>query len=151
MKYTCEINIDLNRADVIKKLDSTENLKHWQRGLISADHISGTPGQEGAKMKFNYQMGKRKIEMVETILKNNFPSEFYASYDSKGVHNVQENYFEELPDGKTKWISKSEFKFDGFMMKTMAFLMPGAFKKQSMSFLNAFKEFAEKGTSVNQS
>ena len=60
----------------------------------------------------------------------------------------QENIFEELPDGRTKWTSKTEFQFAGFMMKVMGFLMPGAFKKQSKKYMNDFKAFAESGTSV---
>jgi hypothetical protein len=36
------------------------------------------------------------------------------------------------------------------MMKAMGFLMPNAFKKQSMKYLTDFKNFAENGTSVAQ-
>ncbi|MDH5413588.1 MAG: SRPBCC family protein [Flavobacteriaceae bacterium] len=148
MKYTTEIIIELPRKEVIKKLDSTENIKHWQRGLISADHLSGKPGETGAKMNLKYKMGKREMEMIETITKSNFPDEFHAHYDAKGVHNIQENFFEDTAEGHTKWISKSEFQFEGFMMKMMGFLMPGAFKKQSMKYAVDFKNFAEKGISV---
>ena len=45
MKYVVELTIDLPRDQVIKKMDNVDNIKHWQRGLTSAEHISGTPGQ----------------------------------------------------------------------------------------------------------
>lgn len=148
MKYTTEVIIDAPRDEVIKKLDSTENIKHWQRGLVSAEHLSGTPGEVGAKMKLSYKLGKRDMELVETITKRNFPNEFHGTYDAKGMHNIQENYFEETPDGKTKWISTSEFIASSFALRVMMFLMPGAFKKQSKQYMTDFKNFVENGTSV---
>jgi len=148
MKYSSEIIIDLPREEVIRKLDTAENMKHWQRGLKSFKHLEGTPGKEGAKMELAYKMGKRDMVLIETIIKNKFPEEFYANYDAKGVHNVQRNYFHEIEPNKTKWVSESEFEFSGFVMKIMGFLMPGAFKKQSLKYLTDFKHFAENGTSV---
>ncbi|MEM7382257.1 MAG: SRPBCC family protein [Bacteroidota bacterium] len=151
MKYTTEITIDLPRPDFIKKLDNPDNMKHWQRGLTDYKQISGNPGDEGAKMELHYKMGKREMVLVETIIKRNLPYEFHTTYDTKGVHNIQKNYFNDLDDNTTKWISESEFQFSGFMMKVMGFLMPGAFKKQSLKYLQDFKAFAEKGTSVSES
>jgi uncharacterized membrane protein len=148
MKYSTEITLNLPRAEVIRKLDNIDNMKHWQRGLVSAEHLEGIPGKIGAKMKLKYELGKRKMELIETITKSDFPHEFHANYDTKGVRNIQENYFEELPDGKTKWRSDVEFHFTGFMMKMMGFLMPGTFKKQSMKYLQDFKAFVEHGESV---
>lgn len=148
MKYTTEITIDLPREEFIKKLDNADNLKHWMRGLVGHEVISGEPGQEGTRMNMAFKMGKRKMEMVETIIKRNFPDEFHATYDAKGVHNIQKNYFHEIGDTQTKWVSESEFQFAGIGMKLMAFLMPGAFKKQSKKYAQDFKNFAENGISV---
>ncbi|MEM1259333.1 MAG: SRPBCC family protein [Bacteroidota bacterium] len=147
MKYTTEVLIDLPREEFLKKLDNPENMKHWMRGLQSYEHLSGSPGSEGAQMNMKFKMGKRAMEMVETIIKKNLPEEFHTTYDTKGVHNIQKNYFKE-ENGKTRWISESEFQFEGFGMKLMAFLMPGAFKKQSRKYADDFKNFAEKGISV---
>ena len=148
MKYSIATIIDLPRQEVIKKLDSVENLKHWQRGLAGAEHISGTPGEVGAKMKLTYKFGKREMEMVETIINRDFPDAFHATYDTEGMHNIQKNYFEETAEGKTKWISENEFIPSSFTLRVMTFLMPGAFRKQSKKYLDDFKNFAEKGISV---
>lgn len=148
MKYEVELTIDLPRDQVIKKMDNVDNMKHWQRGLTSVEHISGTPGQVGAKMQLNYKFGKREMHLIETITKNEFPSQFHANYDTKGMHNIQQNFFEETPDGKTNWISKCEFVPTSFMMKIMTTLMPSAFKKQSKKYMIDFKNFTENGTSV---
>lgn len=130
-------------------MDSTENMKHWQKGLISAEHISGIPGEFGAKMKLNYDFGKRKMELVETITKQNFPYEFHATYDTKGVINIQQNYFESTANGYTKWICKNEFQPTTFAMNAMLFFMPKAFRKQTKTYMANFKNFAENGTSVH--
>lgn len=148
MKYTTEIIIDLPREEVIRKLDNPDNMKHWQRGLVNYEVLEGNPGTVGAKMKLEYMMGKREVVLTETITTNNFPSEFHANYDTKGVHNIQKNFFHEHEGNKTRWVSEAEFQFASFGMKLMAFLMPGAFKKQSMKYLVDFKNFAENGTSV---
>ncbi len=142
MKYTNEIIIDLPRDQMIEKLDNPENMKYWQEGLISHEHIEGEPGQVGAKMKLKYKMGKREVEMIETITKRNFPDEFHGTYDAGVVFNRQWNYFREEGD-KTRWISETEFEFRGFM-KVMAFFMgKKTFQKQSMKYLEDFKAFAE--------
>ncbi len=148
MKYTTEIIVNVPRQEFVEKMDSAENMKHWQKGLVGYKFLSGPQGQEGSKMELNYKMGKREITMVETILKSNFPDEFHATYDAKDVHNIQKNYFFDVDGQSTKWVSEAEFEFSGFMMKAMGFLMPGAFKKQSLKYLNDFKAFAENGTSV---
>jgi Icc-related predicted phosphoesterase len=71
------------------------------------------------------------------------PDEFSGTYDAKGVFNVVKNRFVSLPDNRTKYISEQEFRFSGFM-KIIGFLMPSAFKKQSMKYLSDFKNFVEK-------
>ncbi len=147
MEYTLDIEISLPRNEVAKKFDSEENMKHWQKGFISMEHLSGEKGKTGATAKLTYKMGNREIEMIETITLLDPPKAFHLTFDAKNVYNIQENYFEELPSGHTKWISKNEFKFSGFM-KFMGFLMPGAFKKQSYSYMTDFKAFAEEGKSV---
>jgi len=142
MKYSHQIEISLPREKVIELFDNPDNMKHWQPGLISFEHISGDQGRPGAKMLLNYKMGKREIKMIETILIRKLPDEFTGTYEAKGVWNRVKNTFTEPSDGTTIWVSENEFKFKGFM-KLMAALMPGTFKKQSYKYLEYFKEFAE--------
>jgi hypothetical protein len=90
----------------------------------------------------NYKMGKREIEMIETITVKNLPKEFSATYEAKGVWNEMKNYFEEIDYHSTRWRSDSHFEFSGFM-KLIGLFMPGSFKKQSQKSLEQFKAFAE--------
>ena len=143
MKFTVEITINLPRNRVITLFDSTENLYKWQPGLISFEHESGTAGEVGAKSRLEYKMGKREVKMVETITVRNFPDEFSAIYEAKGVWNEVKNYFHEVDENTTKWVSENEFRCSGFM-KLFALLLPGSFKKETMKYLKYFKEFAEK-------
>lgn len=147
MKYKQSISINLPREEVVKKFSDPDNLKHWQRGFIFMKPINGKSGEEGSQNLLKYKMGKREIEMTETILNNDLPKEFDASYEAKGVYNIQKNKFIIPEEAKTEWISDSEFNFSGFM-KIIGSLMPGAFKKQSLQYMKDFKAFAEDGKSV---
>jgi len=147
MEYTTEVVVNVPRDEFIEKMMDPENMKHWQKGLLEFEQLSPNPGQEGAQMSLSYKMGKRQLSMVETIIKKQLPEEMHMTYDTKGVHNIQKNYFRDEGD-KTRWISEAEFQFSGFGMKLMGLLMPGAFKKQSLAYMEDFKAFAEKGESV---
>ena len=81
--------------------------------------------------------------MLETITVRNFPDEFSAIYEAKDVWNEVKNYFHEVDESTTKWVSENEFRCSGFM-KLFALLFPGSFKKETMKYLKYFKEFAEK-------
>ena len=142
MKFTVKIKINLARNKVIELFDSTENLKKWQPGLLSFEHQSGTPGEVGAKSRLQYKTGKREIEMVETITVKNLPDEFSGIYEAKGVRNEVKNYFYKVDKNTNKWVSENEFRCSGFI-KIIAFFMPGSFKKETMKYLEYFKEFTE--------
>lgn len=143
MKYSNHVIINKPLARTVELFDNEDNMYKWMPGLKSHEHISGEKGKEGAKTKMVFEMGKRKIEMTETITKINFPHEFHGIYETKGVRNPQQNYFTAVDENTTKYESISEFQFDGFGMKLMGWLMPGAFKKQSQKYLDSFKAFAE--------
>ena len=142
MKHSNEIIINLSRKRVLELFDSTENLYKWQKSLKNFEHLSGTPREVGAKSKLTYKQGKREFSLIETIKVKNLPEEFSGTYETKGIYNDIKNYFVEIDDNTTKWISESEFKFGGFM-KIMSFFMSDSFKKESMKYLINFKKFAE--------
>jgi len=142
MKHTNEIIINLSRKRVLELFDSTENLYKWQKSLKNFEHLSGESGEVGAKSKLTYKQGKGNFELIETITVKNFPDEFSGTYEAKGMFNEVKNYFYEIDENTTKWVSESEFKFSGFM-KIISLFMSGSFKKESLKFLTQFKEFAE--------
>jgi carbon monoxide dehydrogenase subunit G len=142
MKFTTEIAINKPIDEVIALFDDPDNMDKWMEGLQSFEHLSGTPGQPGAKSRLKFKMGSREVEMIETVTVRNLPDEFSGTYEAKGVYNVVVNRFSKISDTQTRYLTENEFQFKGFM-RIIAFLMPGAFKKQSMKFLKDFKKFVE--------
>ena len=148
MKYTLEVTVDAPLSEFIQKMDNADNMIHWQRGLIDHEFTEGEPGEIGSKMLLKYDDGKRKFELLETILKRDFPHEFHATYEMPGMYNEQRNYFTETTDGKTKWVSQSMFSSDKLLYRLMFMLAPFIFKKQSRLIMSDLKNFVENGTSV---
>ncbi len=142
MKYQTSIEIDLPLDRVIQLFDNTQNLYKWQPELKSFDHISGEPGKVGATSRLKYQMGKREVEMIETITERDLPHQFSGTYEAKGVFNHICNRFMEVSPGRTRWVADNEFRFSG-LMAIMSIFMKKAFKKQTAVYLKRFKEFAE--------
>lgn len=142
MRYQIEVIIDLPRERVIELFDSFENLKQWQPGLISHEHISGVAGEPGAKTRLRYDWGRRKMEMIETIITRNMPDEFSGTYDASGVHNIVRNHFYDEGES-TRWVLDSEFQFRGFMRIMSFFMGEGRFQAQTRSTMESFKQFAE--------
>ena len=148
MKYTSEIVVNLPRDRVIELFDDPDNLKEWQPGLQSFEHVSGEQGQPGAKSRLVFNEGGRRIEMIETISRRDLPEEFSGTYETKGAKNwITNRFFEDGPD-RTRWVAANEFQFSGFM-RVMAVFMRGAFPRQSLEFMELFKKFAE-GMSPSQ-
>lgn len=142
MKYSISIEIDLPRSRVIELFASTENMSKWQPSLVSTEHICGESGQVGAKMKLVHKMGKREVEMIETITRREFPDLFVGTYEAKGVWNEVINHFTEIEDARTGWRMDTEFQCKGVMW-VMCTLMPFMFKKETSASIRRFKTFAE--------
>ena len=87
MKFTCTTEIELPINKVVEIFDDTNNLKHWQKGLVSYEHLSGTPKEPGAKSKITIHSGKNIIELIETILIRRLLGEFSALYEHKHMVN----------------------------------------------------------------
>lgn len=147
MKFEEEVIIKKPRKEVVEKFSDPQSLKYWQAGFIFMKPINGGLGENGSQNLLKYKMNGREIEMTETILANNLPVEYSATYEAKGVYNFQRNRFLETPENYTRWISENEFKFHGFM-KLFGWFMPGAFKKQSRKYMVDFKAFVEDEKSV---
>lgn len=141
MKYDCTITIDRPRSAVIALFEDTDRMGEWQEGLVSFTHTSGTPGAAGSTAEIQYKMGKRQIKMVETMESYDLPDRFVAIYEADKVWNRNENRFTDL-GAQTRWDMACAFRCGG-MMKIMAFLVPGMFRKQTEKMMTAFKQFAE--------
>lgn len=148
MKYTLNILIEAPLEVCAKKFSITENMIHWHRGLVSVEHLSGTPSHLGAKMKLHYEIGEFKLEQVETITHVNFPNEIHCSYATQDMEHLQDNFFTATSQNQTQWVSVNECMPLNFNMRMKLWLAPKIFKKQSLLAMKDFKNFVEKGISV---
>ena len=103
MKYRCEVVVNVPRGKFIELFDNPANMPKWSPGLQTFEPISGTPGQPCAKSRPVYLMGKRTIEMIETVTTRNLPDEFSGTYDADGVHNIVSNHFHDQGNA-THWV-----------------------------------------------
>lgn len=141
MKFTCHTYIKAPLHKVIELFENPDNLKEWQDGFISIEPVSGVPGEVGSKSKLTYE----KLELIETILHNELPEEFKASYDHKHMVNTMSCMFKKVDFNTTKFEQEIQYtKFNGLLPKLMAKLFPGMFKKQVQKWLDQFKVFVEK-------
>ena len=145
MQFVCFVDIDLSVEKVVELYDNTENLKEWQDGFLRIQQISGLPGQPVAKARLFFKQGKNELELVETIIVKDLPTEMIAEYIHKHMTNLKTDRFISLGENKTRWESEINYtQFNGFMPKLTAFLFPGMFKKPVQKWMDQFKTFAEK-------
>jgi hypothetical protein len=144
MKYSCVIEINLPIKKTVELWNNKDYFKEWQDDFCSIELISGTHNYKGSKSRLLF-VGKRKIELVETILSIDLPNEKTALYEHVHMSNTQCSRFISIGKNKTKYISEVEYiKFNGILIKALAMVFPGKFKSQSQKWMNQFKAFAEK-------
>ena len=125
--------------EVIRLFANRDHLAKWQPGLLSIETLETTPHP---KYKLQFQFGRRKMFMTETILRNELPKHFEGTYEMKGVFNRIHNSFESTSSGDTRWICDTEFRFKG-IMRIIAVFMKDDFRKQSEIIMSNFKKFVE--------
>lgn len=143
MRYSLSNTIDRPLSDVISKFKDPEGVKHWMEGLERIDHISGTPGEAGAKSDFYFVHKNKEMKISETILEQNLPDQIKFGYNSSMGYNEVEMQFEKLTDESVKQTNNSYFELKG-IMKLLGPLMKGMFKKQTLKYMTAFKQYVEK-------
>jgi len=145
MKFQGSIEINQSREKVVQLFADNQKLKDWQDGLQSKKLISGLEGQNGAISMMYYENGKHKMELRETILKNNLPHTFEAFYHHKHMDNTMKCWFTEVENGKTLYKTEVEYtRINWIMPKLMAILFPSMYRKQAQKWMDNFKALAEK-------
>lgn len=146
MKYifSTEINVPIQKAAEL--FLNKDNLKEWQKELISYEHISGIPGEVGSKTKLSY----KSVTIFETIILKNMPAEIKGFYEHKArkktvmTHNTS-NRFSRIGENKTLFeLEMEDVKFVGFLPKLLSKLMGRMFEKYHQNEVDQFKIFAER-------
>lgn len=140
MKFSCSTTISKPIKEVTDSFLDPESMKHSHEGFIGKELISGIPNEVGAKYKLIY----KKFEMTETVTNNNLPHSFSGLYEHKHMTNTMNSTFKAISENETKFSVDIEYiKFNGFVIKVMAKLFPGMFKKQGDKWLRRFKAYVE--------
>lgn len=149
MKHKTEVLIDADRATVWRIFDDADNMMKWQPTLKSFTHKSGTPGQLDAVSELIYDENGREVVMTETITARREQSFLGGTYESKWATVVIFNHFEQTDDGKTRWVSNTNYMFKGFM-KIMALFMRKSICDRSEIDMNRFKLLVETQVAVER-
>ena len=142
MKYTVSNTINGSLEKVHQKFIEPDGALNWMEGLQRIEHISGTPGEVGAKSDFYSVYKNKEMKISETILEQNLPHQIKFGYESPMGYNEVELLFEELDENTVKQTNNSYFALKGFM-KVMGFFMKSMFKKQSLKYMDGFKNYVE--------
>lgn len=145
LTYSVSQTIDAPRSYVAALMIDPDHYSEWMPGLQAAELTSGTHAQPGATTRLVFDQKGRSMGMTETVEANELPARYVVTYedDAGRVWNRVENVLDEAADGTTLCTAHCEFRFKTFVMKVMGRLMPGAFKKQSRTYLKDFKALAE--------
>lgn len=149
-EHTIEILLSIDK--VMELFKNQDYFKHWQKGLISTQNISGVPGKQNSTREMKIRVAGTSITMKEEITRVDLPHIWEATYRTSGVLNKQSNRFREsetiIHDQVTKttlWDANSSFKFTG-MMRLISKAQPQLFKGQTLQHMEDFKTFAENQT-----
>jgi hypothetical protein len=158
MKYTNTIEIHQPRARVAQLLADPAWLPNWLRGMVLHEPIHGTHGQLGTQSRVVMRSGRQEFEITETITRREpvdlreIPHSAVVDFEREavgaGMWSRVRDRLSELDAETTLWVSDSEYRFDGLLMRTMGRVLPGTFRKQSQQHMEDFRAFAEHGTDV---
>ena len=141
MIFRYELVILRPLPDVIRLFRNRQLQSKWQRGLVSNESLPTKDGKPQYLLMYN--LGRRKLKMTETILKDDLPTHYRVHVQVKGAQHIASNSFSVLQDNSTKWISEVEFDFSG-LMNLLARFMKKNFEEQTLMYMKSFKSFAEK-------
>lgn len=143
-KFTCEIHIERPRELVVEVFSNEEHFPNFQEGFQKIERLEGAPGEQGSTAMVYYQMRGSDVVLKETILQNNLPFNFAASYHHKHMDNHMVSRFDELGDGTTLYTAEVEYTaIRGFMPTLISWIYPGFFKKQVEKWMQDFKAYLE--------
>ncbi|MBT8185783.1 MAG: SRPBCC family protein [Eudoraea sp.] len=141
MKFSCTTIINASQDKVLACFLSEEVMKESQQGFLRKESLEGTPWEKGSTATLYY----KNMELKETILINNLPSEFKGLYEHKNMVNTMHCFFIPVDASTTRVEQQIHYtEFRGFVPKMMARMFPGLFRKQVQKWLDCFKDVVEK-------
>jgi len=145
MQFSSEIIIKQSIDKTIALWQDNNNYQYWQDGFISKELISGTKDEKGAVSIIKLKQGNGEMELKETVMSSNLPTDFKVLIEHHHMSNTMNNHFIAIDENTTLWKTEiNYFKVNFWPVKVMMRLFPNMFKKQGEKWWNQFKDFAEK-------
>ena len=145
MKFNGSVEIHKPRATVVNYFVDPKYLGEYQDGFVEKKLLDGEMGENGAVSKMFYKQGGRELELTETIIANQLPDTFEASYHHIHMDNFMRCKFVELAEDRTRYEYEFEYtRINWIMPKLMAILFPSMYRKQGEKWMKQFKEFVER-------
>jgi len=142
MKFRHEIVIDADQHSVWAAFDNPENMNAWQPTLESFTRKSGDAGQPGSVAELVYDENGRKITLTETITERREPHFMAATYESDMGNALIVNHFEDVGDGRTRWVMYGNHSFRG-VFRFLSIFFAGSIRRRNEDMMNNFKLLAE--------
>jgi hypothetical protein len=161
MRCTTSIEIALPLEQVAQLLSDPTHLPMWLRGMVVHEPVSGEHGAVGTISRVVLRSGKQTMEVTETItlrepadlraLPTGTVVRFEREIQGAGMWNAARERLSEVGPERARWESENEYRFRNPLLRLMALLVPGVFRKQQLQHMEDFKAFAEQGTDVRDS
>jgi uncharacterized protein YndB with AHSA1/START domain len=143
MKFRSELLINKPRANVWNAFDNPQNMKKWQRSLITFETVSGTQGQPGAVSILTFEEHGRQFELTERVTYREEPNRLDGVYENDFADNIVKNTFVEQGKEQTLWVVETEFKFKTLVMRILGPWMKKNFVARTQKDMERFKEMVE--------
>lgn len=137
MKYECRVIVKSDADTLCRLYHDYSRYGEWQDNFMGFEVLEGAPGKAGFKGILHYSAGDRMMDMAVATEADDMPSSFVNIYEMGGTWNRCESLFKEK-NGEVEWTMLVEFRFDGEIPASEY-----AFKKATLSSMEAFKAFAE--------
>lgn len=144
MRYTIETEIDSPIATVSTLVGDPSRWEEWLEGIVSYEHVGGTPGMPGATSRLEFDTAGSNITMHGTVLSRDLPDEFRQTMEAPHVLITITTRLESLSPETTKYISEQEYEFRGLKNKLLGVVMRRPFKKQTKRHVENLKQLAER-------
>ena len=142
MKMKFETEIDAGLGVVWTAYTNPENMTRCLENLVSHTHLSGEPGQPGAKSKLVFDENGKEVTLIETITERRDPDFLALTFNADhGITKVV-NHFEIIDENKTRYTSWVRMSLNGFL-RFIAIFIRGAIRKRTEGDMARFKLLVE--------
>lgn len=144
MKYSSVVDI---RLPMFKVLPSWQPAyyKEWQPDLLDVSHISGTPGQAGAKHLLGFDSTRGRQNVLETLVASELPGRFVALYQGDDTEYRMQTHFSVIDDNHCRFTCEVRYtRVGGAKQVVRSWLWPARFKTATVNWQRSFKKYVEK-------